>query len=143
MTIPVRETHEKPWQRSKKQKPHTHVIRDDMNMGFKGGWNRMSLVEMLDTKLYPMPPIICLVKPLTKSIIFLFQLRMQSFSLAIRPTSTSLKAEKLEKELSIKGKWSGELLQKADEMSFVVFSMLGLFGVVDYSLNQQKCPVQG
>ena len=68
---------------------------------------------------------------------------MQSFSLATRPTSTSLKAEKLEKELSIKGKWSGELLQKADEMSFVVFSMLGLFGVVDYSLNQQKCPVQG
>jgi hypothetical protein len=26
-----------------------------MNMGFKGGWNRISLVEMLDTKLYPIP----------------------------------------------------------------------------------------
>jgi hypothetical protein len=39
-----------------KQKPHTHVIWDDMNMEFKGGWNRMSLVEMLDTQLYPIPP---------------------------------------------------------------------------------------
>jgi hypothetical protein len=53
MTITVRETHETPWQRSKKQKPHTHVIWDDMNMGFKGGWNRISLVEMLFPKLYP------------------------------------------------------------------------------------------
>jgi hypothetical protein len=34
--------------KAKKQKPHTHVIRDDMNMEFKGGWNRISLVEMLD-----------------------------------------------------------------------------------------------
>jgi hypothetical protein len=34
-----------------KQKPHTHVIWDDMNMEFKGGWNRISLVEMHQVKL--------------------------------------------------------------------------------------------
>ena len=72
-----------------------------------------------------------------------FQKQKQLFLLTKGLTSTPLRGRILEKEQSMKGKWSGEMLQKVFEIIWIVFSKLDSFGVVDYSSNPQRCPLLG